>query len=122
MYSCPSRSHSRSPSPRTIVNGNGSTWIAERVLPPGITAHASRCRAKLFGLRARYCSSASASAAAMSILPGRAAIGPLALTMDRIDPANLFRPLDRLDVEIDDDRLVVAAHQYALERLVGRGI
>ena len=52
-YSCPSRSHSRAPSPRTIVSGNGSTWIAERVLPPGIAAQASRCCARLFGLRAR---------------------------------------------------------------------
>src|SRR5215467_7219252 len=26
--------------------------------------------------------------------------------VDRIDPANLFRPLDRLDVKIDDDRLM----------------
>src|SRR5215472_12388058 len=51
-----------------------------------------------------------------------AAAGKSGSAVDWIDPANLFRPLDRLDVEIDDDRLVVAAHQYAFERLVGRGI
>ena len=38
---------------RAIVNGNGSTWIAERVFPPGIAAHAAWCCARLFGLRAR---------------------------------------------------------------------
>jgi len=73
-YSCPSRSHSRAPSPRTIVNGNGSTWIAERVLPPGIALHAVRCWARLLELRARYCSSASPSAAATSILGGRVVV------------------------------------------------
>src|SRR5438045_2899544 len=67
-YSCPSMSHSRAPSPRAIVNGNGSTWIAERVLPPGIAAQASWCCARLFGLRSRYRPSASASAAAISML------------------------------------------------------
>src|SRR5262249_50990670 len=70
MYSCPSMSHRRATSPRAIVNGNGSTWIAERVLPPGIAAQASRCCARLFGLCARYSSSASASAAVISILVG----------------------------------------------------
>src|ERR1043166_6034823 len=39
-----------------------------------------------------------------------------ALLVDRVDPADLFRFLRRLDVEVDDDRLVVAAHQHAFER------
>src|SRR5437667_1266964 len=69
-YSWPSRSHRREPSPRTMVKGNGSTKIAERVLPPGSAAQASVYCPRLFGLRARYCSCASASAAAMSILAG----------------------------------------------------
>jgi len=42
--------------------------------------------------------------------------------VDRINPADLFWPLDRLDVEIDDNRLVVAAHQDAFERLLGRSV
>src|SRR5690349_2098162 len=46
----------------------------------------------------------------------------LPVPMDRVDPGHLFRLLDRLDVEIDDDRLVVAAYQHAFERLVGRGV
>src|SRR3984893_8220385 len=40
-----------------------------------------------------------------------------AVAVDRIDPANLFRPLGRLDVKIDDNRLVVAAHQHTFEGL-----
>src|SRR5262249_37781319 len=42
--------------------------------------------------------------------------------MDWIDPGHLLRLLDRLDVEIDHDGLVVAAHQHALERLVAAGV
>src|SRR5207302_1527760 len=38
--------------------------------------------------------------------------------MDRVDPRHVLGLLDRLDVEVDDDRLVVAAHQHAFERLV----
>ena len=38
--------------------------------------------------------------------------------VDRVDPGDVFRLLDRFDVEIDHDRLVVAAHQHAFERLV----
>src|SRR5215469_3601868 len=45
-----------------------------------------------------------------------------AVFVDRVDPAHLLRPLDRLDVEIDNDRLIVAAHQYAFECLVGRRV
>src|SRR5207244_8614584 len=69
-YSWPSRSHKCAPSPFGMVNGNGSTKIAERVLPPGNAAQASSYCARLFGLRARYSSCASLSAAAMSILAG----------------------------------------------------
>src|ERR1700758_185410 len=42
--------------------------------------------------------------------------------MNRVDPADLFRALDRLNVEIDDDRLVVAADHDAIERFVAGGI
>ncbi len=38
--------------------------------------------------------------------------------MDRVDPRHFGRLLDRLDVEVDHDRLVVAAHQHAFEDLV----
>ena len=37
--------------------------------------------------------------------------------MDRVDPGDVFRLLDRLDVEIDHDRLVVRTHQHAFEHL-----
>src|SRR5579859_3708002 len=46
----------------------------------------------------------------------------LGVLVDRVDPAHFLRPFDGLDVEIDDDRIVVAAHQHAFERLVGRGV
>src|SRR5262245_45873330 len=42
--------------------------------------------------------------------------------VDRIDPRHLLGLLHRLDVEVDDDRLVVAAHQHAFERLVRAGV
>ena len=45
--------------------------------------------------------------------------GGSAVAVDRIDPAHLLRALNRLDVEIDHDGFVVAAHQHAFERLVG---
>lgn len=38
--------------------------------------------------------------------------------MDRIDPRNLLGLLDRLDVEINNDRFVVAAHKDTFERLI----
>src|SRR5690606_18622832 len=38
--------------------------------------------------------------------------------VNRVDPGDLLRLLDRFDVEIDDDRLVVAPYQYAFQRLV----
>jgi hypothetical protein len=38
--------------------------------------------------------------------------------MDRIDPIHLFHPLRRFDIEVDDYRLIVAAHQHAFERCV----
>jgi len=41
------------------------------------------------------------------------------VAVDRVDPEHLFVALDRLDVEIDDDRLVVAAHQHAFKGLFG---
>src|SRR5581483_8787984 len=37
--------------------------------------------------------------------------------VDRIDPAHRLGLLDRVDLEIDHHRLVVAAHQHAFERL-----
>ena len=51
MYSWPSASHSRQPSPRTTVSGNGALCSVVRVLPPGIASMASCWRAKLLGLR-----------------------------------------------------------------------
>ena len=51
MYSWPSTSHSRQPSPRTTVSGNGALCSVVRVLPPGIASTASCWRAKLLGLR-----------------------------------------------------------------------
>jgi len=38
--------------------------------------------------------------------------------MDRIDPRNLLWLLDRLDVEINYDGFVVAAHKDTFERLI----
>jgi predicted nuclease of predicted toxin-antitoxin system len=46
-------------------------------------------------------------------------IDHLSLPMDRIDPEDLLGLFDRLDVEVDHDRLVVAAHQHAFQGLVG---
>src|SRR5262245_47052331 len=42
--------------------------------------------------------------------------------MNRIDPLNLVRFLHRLDVEVDHDRFVVAAHHHAFERLARAGV
>src|SRR6185312_5152956 len=42
--------------------------------------------------------------------------------MDRVDPGDVFRPLRRLDVEIDDHGFIVGAHQHAFEHLVATGI
>src|SRR5262249_15205499 len=56
-----------------------------------------------------------ASAAAL----GRAGMAVRTLPpVDRVDPRNVLRLLGRLNVEVDDDGLVVAAHQHAFERLV----
>src|SRR3954451_18806917 len=44
------------------------------------------------------------------------------MAMDRVDPANLFRFFDRLDLEVDDDRLVVAAPQHAFEGFITRRV
>jgi hypothetical protein len=41
MYSCPSASHSRQPSPFTTVSGTGLLCSVVRVLPPGIATQAS---------------------------------------------------------------------------------
>src|ERR1035437_10024137 len=38
--------------------------------------------------------------------------------MDRIDPRDLLRLLDRLDVEVNHNRFVVAAHKDTFERLI----
>src|SRR5262245_21361471 len=44
------------------------------------------------------------------------------VTVHGIDPQHRLRLLDRLDVEIDRDRLAVAAHQHAFQYLVAAGI
>ena len=41
-----------------------------------------------------------------------------ALCDDRIDPCDLLGLLDRLDIEIDHDGFVVAAHKDTFERLI----
>ena len=51
IYSWPSASHRRQPSPFTTVSGKGALCKVVRVLPPGIACTASCWRAKLFGLR-----------------------------------------------------------------------
>ena len=38
--------------------------------------------------------------------------------MDWIDPCDLLGLLDRLDIEIDNDGFVVAAHKDTFERLI----
>src|SRR6266542_205488 len=45
-----------------------------------------------------------------------------AVLVDRVDPANFFGFFDRLDIEVDDDGLVVAAHKHAFQGLIGRGV
>src|SRR5262249_49910119 len=59
-YSCPSASVSRAPSPRTIVSGNGGTWMTVRVFPPGMKAARSSCSRRDVGLRSTYRASAAA--------------------------------------------------------------
>src|ERR1041385_177515 len=50
-------------------------------------------------------------------------LGPvLAVAMDGVDPPHLFRLFDRLDIEIDDNRLVVAAHQHAFQGLLAGSV
>src|SRR6476660_6180554 len=44
------------------------------------------------------------------------------IPMDRIDPEHGLGLLDRLDVEIDRDRLAVTAHQHAFQHLVAAGV
>src|ERR1051325_1993727 len=44
------------------------------------------------------------------------------MAVDWVYPANLFWFFDRLDLEVDDDRLVVAAHQHAFEGFIARGV
>src|SRR5205814_2338747 len=44
------------------------------------------------------------------------------LAVDRVQPAHLFRLFDRLDVEVDDDCLVITAHQHAFQRLIARSV
>ncbi len=44
------------------------------------------------------------------------------LSVDGVFPEHFFGPLDRLDVEIDDDRLLRRAHEDAFERLVAAGV
>ena len=50
MYSCPSASHSRQPSPRTTVSGNGALCSVVRVLPPGIASHGLLLAGEAFGV------------------------------------------------------------------------
>src|SRR3984957_9886040 len=44
--------------------------------------------------------------------------GIVGVAVPRIAPQHLFRFLDRFDVEVDGDRLAVAAHQHAFQRLI----
>jgi len=44
------------------------------------------------------------------------------LAVDGIDPGHLFRGLYRVDFEIDHSVVVVASHQYALQRVVRGGV
>src|ERR1700728_4097053 len=44
------------------------------------------------------------------------------IAVDGINPQHGLGLLNRLDIEIDRDRLAVAAHQHALENLVPAGI
>src|SRR4051794_8095200 len=58
-------------------------------------------------------------------LPGT--VGPQLLCLrgiavHRIYPQHCFRFLDRLDIEIDRNRLAIAAHQHAFEHLVTAGV
>jgi hypothetical protein len=49
VYRASSIDHRYGPSPRANVSGNGSKCRTVRVLPPGITRVAARCRASLVG-------------------------------------------------------------------------
>jgi hypothetical protein len=42
--------------------------------------------------------------------------------VDRVDPADLPRRFDGLDIEVHDHRLAVASHENALEGLVRGGV
>src|SRR5258708_3102122 len=64
-----------------------------------------------------------------SVVAGRVSPSPwfglavlVRMSVDRIDPVDGLRLLDRGDVEIDDDRFLVAAHEDAFERLRGAGV
>src|ERR1700733_16205090 len=55
--------------------------------------------------------------------PGMTSLLPLGgIAMHGVDPQNRLRLFHRLDVEIDRDRLAVAAHQHAFKHLVGAGV
>ena len=42
--------------------------------------------------------------------------------MSGIDPTDFFRFFYRGDIDVDDDRFLIAAHDHAQERLVSIGI
>jgi len=42
--------------------------------------------------------------------------------VDRVDPVDGFRFFNRVDIEVDDHRFVIAAHQHALKRSFRVGI
>src|SRR5258708_24655863 len=51
----------------------------------------------------------------------REGLGLASAAVDRVDPAHLFRWLGGRDVEVDDDGLLPAADDHALERLRAAG-
>src|SRR5690606_37760825 len=57
-------------------------------------------------------------------LPGSAVRTlPSGVLVNRVDPVDLLRVLDRVDVgDIDNDSLVVGANEHAFERLIGTSV
>jgi hypothetical protein len=65
----------------------------------------------------------SAAPRSRSGAPRGSRTAPVSLApMDGVDPADLFDLLGGLDVEVDDDRLLIASHQHALQGFVRTGI
>src|ERR1700722_8881979 len=48
--------------------------------------------------------------------------GIVGVAVHGIDPQDVFRLLDRFDVEVDGDRFAVAAHQHAFQRFIRTGV